>query len=220
MSEDHRDAPAEAAGATPARKDSPEYIAELFEKNGLTSAPASWGGQSREEVLAELNRPRAARAGRPRGVSQEPFSPQTKRRFLLGAIGVVVVLVVAGIIAGSSGSDGGGGGQATAGTKQSKAGTATCYEVSKAVTKFNSAIDGRRDSTMTPDDVAKALQSITSKLDEGASFGGPTDFLALVTHASTTIKQMRVALLSGEDDLSIYQSSAVDDLTRAAPFCN
>jgi hypothetical protein len=200
-------------GGEPAgRNSSPEYIAELFAKQ-----PQSWRGKSRDEVLAELNAPSGAPAA----------GPRKDRTVLYAVSGVVLLVVVLGFVASAMGSRDNKANATSSGTatttaavaKQAKAGTATCYDVSGAVTKFNSVLDGRRDSTMTTEDAAKGLQSTASKLDEGASFGGPSDFLALVTHASTTIKQMRVALLAGEDDVSVYQSSAVDDLTLAAPYC-
>ena len=104
-------------------------------------------------------------------------------------------------------------------TKAPRAGDAACSVVSGAVSKYNNTLDGMRAETLTVGDMTSALKSVGGKLDEAVSFGGPAGFTALVGHASTTIKQMRVALDSGETDVGVYVSSSTDDLTRAAVFC-
>lgn len=92
MSEDHEEQSRTAEGGTHVPNNSPEYIAELFAKNGLTP-----GG---ENVAAA---PQPAPPSRPR----KTFSAQGRRRLNIAAFGLVGVVVVACIVLAVSGSGGG-----------------------------------------------------------------------------------------------------------------
>lgn len=116
----------------------------------------------------------------------------------------VLVLLPVILLAGC----GGGGGSAQSGA---------CFEMSKAVSSYNAAMDAARAGTSTDGDLASSLGDVASKASDVAGFASgqlQTDAAAVALHAG----RARVAVLSG-GDVSSEEDAVKAAFDDAQPTC-